>query len=377
MRRYLEDSIRKDLKEKIVILSGPRRVGKTTLARQLISPHAYLNYDSTKDRDIIRKEQWTRAVELVVFDELHKMKNWKSWIKGIYDTEGVRPALLVTGSARLETYRKEGDSLAGRFFAYRLHPLTVREIREFLDESPKDALDNLLKYGGFPEPYLKKNETEARRWRRTHVDTIIRGDLLDLEKVRDLRSMEILIELLRSRVGSGTSFSALAEDLQVSIHTVKHWLQILENLCVVFSVRPYHRRIARSLLKEPKYYFYDSGAVESDLSAKLENVVATALLREIHYLEDTTGRRMSLHYLRDKEKHEVDFLVVADGKPTLLVEVKTSDDNFSKSLFRFHKYFMDAQAVQAVFELRREKFSQGVTMLPVHEFLDKLDLQHL
>jgi predicted AAA+ superfamily ATPase len=175
-------------------------------------------------------------------------------------------------------------------------------------------LDKLISLGGFPEPYLKGKESFAKRWRRTHVDTIIRQDLIDLEKVRDIKSIEILIDLLKARVGSSTSYSSLAEDLQVSIHTVKHWLQILENLYVIFPVRPYHRNIARSILKEPKYYLYDTSAIEGDAGAKLENVVALALLKELHFLEDTTGSKVSLHYLRDKLKNEVDFLAVIDER---------------------------------------------------------------
>lgn len=201
------------------------------------------------------------------------------------------------------------------------------------------------------------------------MDTIIREDLLDLEKVRDLKNIEILIDLLKERVGSMTSYSALAEDLQVSIHTVKHWLQILESLCLVFPVRPYHRNISRSLLKESKYYFYDLGAVEGDLSAKLENAVAAALLRDLHLREDSTGSHVSLQYLRDKDKNEVDFLVVVDNRPILMVEVKASDDNFSRSLFRFLKYLPDARAVQVVYGLERRKESGGVEMLSAAEFL--------
>ncbi len=283
---------------------------------------------------------------------------------------------MLTGSARLDTYKKGGDSLAGRFFAYRLHPLTVKEICGFLDETPKQALDALIRFGGFPEPYLRKNETYSRRWRKTLVDTVIREDLLDLEKVRDVKSIEILIDLLRSRVGSTTSYSSLAEDLQVSIHTVKHWLQILENLCVVFAVRPYHRNIARSLLKEAKYYFYDTGGVEGDAGTRLENIVALALLRELHLLEDTQGSKGELHYLRDKDKNEVDFLTVIDGKPTLLVEVKTGDDNFAKSLYRFHSYLPGTRAVQVVYDLRQAKLAPGkpITMTSTHEFLANFTL---
>jgi hypothetical protein len=372
MRRYLEKHILEDLREKIIFLSGPRQVGKTTLSKQLIPSHAYLNYDSKADRKLIEAEEWTRDVQLIIFDELHKMRKWKSWIKGIYDTEGIPPSLLVTGSARLETYKKGGDSLAGRYFSYRLHPLTVKEICVYLKEEPGDALDKLIELGGFPEPYLKNNKSYAKRWRRTHIDTIIREDLLDLEKVRDIKSIEILIDLLRSRVGSTTSYSSLANDLQVSVHTVKHWLQILENLYVVFPVRPYHQNIARSILKESKYFFYDTGAVEGDLGARIENAVACALLRELHFIEDTTGSRVALHYLRDKEKHEVDFLTVIDKIPAQMIEVKTGDDNFSPSLFRFHNLLKEAAPIQIVYNLKNKKSRGAAKMLPVHEFLANL-----
>jgi uncharacterized protein len=375
MKRYLEDSIYKDLKEKIVLLSGPRQVGKTTLSKQLTPSHVYLNYDSIPDRQIIGSREWNRNCKLVIFDELHKMKKWKSWIKGIYDTEAFPPSLLVTGSARLDTYKKGGESMAGRFFYYRLHPLTVKEISDNLGENAETALDKLILLGGFPEPYLKNDETFAKRFRRIHTDTIVREDLLDLEKVRDIKSIEILIDLLRTRVGSTTSFTSLANDLQVSVHTIKHWLQILENLYVIFPVRPYHRHIARSILKESKYYLYDTGAVEGDTGAKLENTVACALLRELHFIEDTTGSKVTLHYLRDKEKHEIDFLPVIDSKPVCMIEVKLSDDAFSKNFSVFERHLGNIRKIQLVKELKREKTSpDGAEIRWAHKWLAEISL---
>ena len=374
MKRYLEEAIRRDLAKKIIILSGPRQVGKTTLSKQLVPSYVYLNYDAASDRRMIMEEEWPRNVSLIIFDELHKLKNWKSKIKGIYDTNGLPPGLLITGSARLETSRKGGDSLAGRFFTYRLHPLTVKEIVSSLKETPSTALNKLLTLGGFPEPYLQNDESYAKRWRHSLLDSIIRGDLLDLERVRDLKSMEILIDLLRDRVGSTTSYSSLALDLQVSVHTVKHWLQILENLCVVFSVRPYHRNIARSLLKEPKYYFYDTGAVEGGTGPRLENIMALALWRELQLLEDMTGSRIALHYLRDRDGNEVDFLAFVDGRPVLMVEGKAGDETFAKALWHFGRYFPQTSKVQAVLGLKRAKEKDGVSMIPAHEFLAKLTL---
>jgi hypothetical protein len=323
---------------------------------------------------MIHEEDWPRDAPLVILDDLHKLKNWKSKIKGIFDTDGIPPSLLITGSARLETARKGGDSLAGRFFAYRLHPLALKEIIQVLNQPPAVALERMLKLGGFPEPYLQGDEAYAKRWRRTHLDTLIRGDLLDLERVRDLKSIEILVDLLRTRVGSPTSYSSLAGDLQVSVHTVKHWLQILENLCVIFAVRPYHHNIARSLLKEPKFYFYDTGAVEGEIGVRLENAVALAFLREMHLLEDMTGSMTALHYLRDRDGREVDFLVLVDRKPVIMAEVKTSDDTFAQALWHFGRNLPTTRKVQIVLDLKRARAKEGVSMLSAQEFLAGLTL---
>lgn len=372
MKRFVEERIRQDLQKKVVLLAGARQAGKTTLSHQLGLRSAYLNLDSAEDRKVLRDKQWDRQVELVIFDELHKMPRWKAWLKGVYDTEGIPPALLVTGSARLEVFRRGGDSLAGRHYLHRLHPFTVREVRSEVD--PTDALQRILTVGGFPEPFLANDLTEARRWRRGHLDSILREDLLDLEKVRALRSVEVLVELLIERVSSTVSMSSLARDLEVSAHTVKHWLEILENLYVIFAVRPYHHNVARSLLKESKYYFYDTGALAQAGVAEgavFENAVACALQREVHLTEDLTGRKASLGFLRDKEKREVDFIVIIDRKPRQLVEVKLADDTFSKSLSFFRQGFPSARALQVVKSLARPKddAERQLRMVPAASYL--------
>jgi len=368
VERYIEQYIKDDINEKIILISGPRQVGKTTLARQLDFKNVYLNFDASDDRSLILARHWDREAELVIFDELHKMKNWKQWIKGIYDTEGVRPRLMVTGSARLHTFRKGGESLAGRHFYFRLHPLDVKEASQFME--PVEALDRILNYGGFPEPFLKASPVFTKRWRRHHLDSIIREDLLDLERVREIKSIEILIDLLRNRVGATTSYSSLARDLQVSVPTVKHWLEILENLFIIFPVRPFHRNITRSILKESKYFFYDAGAVNNGKAAALENTVACGLLKELQFHEDTTGSKNELQYLRNKEGKEVDFIAVIGGNPELMLEVKLNDDSFSKSLFYFKKFMNPAvKKVQVVYQLNKKKAAEDVTMWAAHEFL--------
>ena len=350
--RYLKRFIASDLDKKIVLLSGPRQSGKTTLAKSLpFDAVEYLNFDELSHRQQIMKKNWSRKADLVILDELHKMPKWKSWIKGLYDTEGVRPRILVTGSARLDVFRKGSDSLAGRHFLLRMHPFSVAELKD--QEDPEDILQGLLARGGFPEPYLSRSELDSRRWRAAHLDVILRQDMLDLEQIRNIVGVETLVELLSSRVGSPISMRNLALDLQVTPQTVQRWILLLERLFVVFLVRPYSKNIARSLLKEPKIYFYDTGRVHDIGGARLENAVACALLKRQHFLADTKGHKCELFYLRDREKREVDFLTVIDHKPEYLLEVKSSDADFAPSLRYFAERMPSVTALQLVQNLHR------------------------
>ncbi|MEI8182871.1 MAG: ATP-binding protein [Desulfomonile sp.] len=373
MNRLLSPYIKNDLPEKIVLLSGPRQSGKTTIAKMLVRDFDYFNYDLAEHRVALMEKSWRRDCALVIFDELHKMKNWKSWLKGIYDTSGLKPPMLVTGSARLDTARRTGDSLAGRFFAYRLHPLDLKEVKTLL--TSEEAFDRFMRFGGFPEPFLKGQEIFYNRWKKSHHDIILRQDLLDLESVRSIAALETLIELMRRRVGSPVSYNSLAGDLQRDPKTIKRWLELLENMYVIFKVPPYHKNIARSLLKEPKYYFYDTGQVSGDQGNKLENMVACALLKELHFLEDTLGRTCLLNYLRDKEGREIDFLVVIDGRPALMIEVKWTDASLSRNFAIFSKYLSHTPGVQLVGRLDREKsFTSGTRIVKAAPWLTELDL---
>jgi uncharacterized protein len=358
MKRYLEPHIRDDLQQKIVIITGPRQVGKTTLAKALYPNVDYLNYDAEEDRLLLKAKQWDRQKTLIVFDELHKKRDWKRWLKGVYDTEGIPPQLLVTGSAQLDTYRKVGDSLAGRYFQFRLHPLDLWEATHHFKLDEQTAFEQLWRCGGYPEPFFKGNETFYRRWQRSHLDIILKQDLIDLYSVRDIKSIETLITLLKNRVGASVSYASLARDLERDINTIKRWIQLLENLYIIFRVTPYHKNVARSLLKEPKFYFYDHCQTSHDPGAHFENIIASALLKQLHYIEDTTGKNTALHYLRTKDGKEIDFLITIDEKPTHMIEAKLSDDTPSKHFehFRQHaKFEKDTTMLQLVKTPHREK----------------------
>ncbi len=337
MDRYLTDFIKKDLQKKIVLLSGPRQVGKTWISRHLYlaSKTVYLNYDRSSDREVIQKEIWDRSAALIIFDEIHKMKGWKNWIKGIYDTEGIKPQLLITGSAKFDAFRKGSrESLAGRHFHYRLHPLSVAELKA--DFSPQEAMNRILERGGFPEPFIAESSIDAERWRRSHLDSILREDLRDLIVIQDLRSLEYLVDRLAAQVGSPVSYQSLAEDINVSAPTIKRWIHALEAMYVLFCIYPWSRKVKGSLLKQPKVYFYDTGRIPVDNeSGRFENLTACALLKHNHFLEDTQGQQRGLFYLRDKQKKEVDFLLVKDIKPIQMIECKLSASE-KQNFIHFH-----------------------------------------
>ncbi len=375
VNRYLSTFIEDDLEKKLVLLSGPRQSGKTTLAKHLkFKTSEYYNYDVTPDRRILLREEWPRDKELIVFDEIHKMKKWKNWLKGVWDGRADKSRYLVTGSARLNWLRKAGDSLAGRFYSYRLHPFSYNEVVHLKGE---ETLPLLLERGGFPEAFLAESEREHLLWRKSHIDRILRDDVNSLLQVSDLKAVEMLVELLSERVGSGVSFSSLAEDLKVSPPTVKRWIELLENLFVVFCVYPYTKASFRSLRKEPKIYLFDTGripATQEFRGARLENLVATHLLKRNHFLEDTTGKEHDLYYVRDKEKREVDFLTTADKKIEKIIEVKSSENEFSTAL-AYYAERLSSPAYQVVLNLKRERSTKHrLKMISIEDFLAGLEV---
>jgi len=370
MRRIYLKHTKKYLKKKIILLSGPRQSGKTTLSQMLTKNHDYLNFDNDEDRKRIREKSWDRKKELLIFDELHKLPKWKQWLKGVYDKEGRNPPIVVTGSARIDSYKKVGDSLAGRYFHYRVHPLDVREIVSIdKNQNPQEVVQRLLNLSGFPEPYLEGTQEFYNLWKKTHLDIILRQDLIDLEAVSNIKQIELLIDLLRDRVGSPISYTSLAIDLQVSDKTIKKWLELLENMFVIFKIIPYSKNIARSILKKPKYYFYDIARTNNE-GARLENLVAASLLKEIHFRQDCLGEDWNLYYLSVKDGKEIDFLIEHKNTSHILIEVKKSDDGPSKNFGQFSKFFKSAQMFQLVQKIKQEKtYSNGVEIREVGKWL--------
>lgn len=376
--RYLTENINKDLSKKMVLLSGPRQVGKSTLAKSLLDQRGvYLNWDILKDQKIVRQISWPKDASLVVLDEIHKYKKWRNHLKGIVDEYKNRPPILVTGSARLETFRRSGDALTGRQFHYRLHPIDVQEAGQFITGlSPEDCLSRLLETGGFPEAFL--NREDAPRLQNERLDFVLREDLRDLSRTNALRDIEFLIELLRERVSGLVSYTSLSEDLSVSSPTVKKWVELLERLYLVFRVYPFSGGFSRSLKKEPKVYFFDCAEAhenQKSLSARLENLVACSLLKFCHWRHDVQGKRYELWFFRDREKREVDFVVTLNRKPFWCIEVKTREDGLSPHLKYLHHRFNPTHgSFQLVQYLERPQEVEGIRIVSCAQWLNNLSI---
>ena len=375
MKRYLDDLVLNDLSSKAVVLTGPRQVGKTTLSRQLMQSFdraQYLNWDVLADRVVLQRQSWNPRAGLLVMDEIHKMPNWKAWLKGVSDGRMSGQALLVTGSARMDTFRQSGDSLAGRYFSFRLHPISVREWCEQQGVDPATALDHLLERGGFPEPCLAGDAIQADRWRAQYFTDLIREDVLEFSRLHEINTMRLFVELLRERVGSPLSLASIARDLAVAPATLKRYLEILQALFIVFTVHPWHHNVGRAILQTPKVYFFDTGLVRGDQGVRLENAVAGMLLKQAHFLRDSAGREVDLHYIRTKDGAEVDFAFSEAGDLKQLIECKLGDNKPHRALARFAEQFPETEAVQIVYNLRQEECRNGITITDAANWLGRL-----
>ena len=373
MERKQNQVILDDLTKKMVFLVGPRQVGKTWLAKDIgksFERTVYLNYDNLEDQKIIKAAAWLESTQLLILDELHKMPDWKNYLKGIYDTKLESLCILVTGSARLDIIKQIGDSLAGRFFLHRLLPLSPAECST--SGIPND-LEKFISRGGFPEPYLAENEIKANRWRMHYVDSLLRGDVFDYDQIANIKAIQLVFQLLREKVGSPISYQSIAEDVGIAPNTVKKYIEILEALYIIFRITPFSKNIARSLIKQPKIYFFDNGLVKGGIGEKFENCVAVCLLKHVYAKIDYHGENWALYYLRNKEGQEIDFALTKEGVIQEIIEVKHADKIISPSLQAFHNKYQ-LPAIQLVKELRQEKIIQGIEIRKALRFLEELDL---
>ena len=377
----------------MVWVTGPRQVGKTTTCRSLAS--FYHNWDNLDDRKLLlsgpaavaEKDGLNRLSArppVLVFDELHKYRKWKVLLKGFFDTYAERTRILVTGSSRLETYRRGGDSLMGRYFLYRMHPFSAGEIigttlpgTELKPPArpPEKDFAALWEHGGFPEPFLKRDKTFSSRWQRLRRQQLLKEDLRDLTRIQEISHLEILAELLTGRSGQQLSYSNIAQSVGAAVDTIRRWIDTLESLHHGFRVRPWTASVARSLRKEPKWYLRDWAEVQ-DPGARAETFIACHLLKAVEGWTDMGYGEYELRYLRDKEKRESDFVVIRNRKPWFLVEVKKSDGRLDPNLGHFQRQLKAPHSFQVVLDMdyvQADCFSRNEpTVVPARTFLSQL-----
>lgn len=354
--RYLQFSVEEALKKKMVFIGGPRQVGKTTLSLKFINPSSvrnpcYLNWDRASDKSLILKDQIPLYSEIIIFDEIHKFKNWRTLIKGLYDKYHEDHKFIVTGSARLDYFRKGGDSLMGRYRYFRLHPFSINEINSL---SSKSDFKELIKFGGFPEPLFAGSEREHRLWQKERLVKVVSEDLRDLENVKDVSLLMLLAEILPTKVGSPLSLKSMQEDLQVSQPTIQRWLNLFNLMYYCYSIPPFGSSKIRAVRKLHKVYMWDWSQVE-DEGARFENLVASQLLKYCHYTEDTEGHKMELKYLRDTDGREIDFVVLKNNKPEFAVECKSGDKQLSKHI----NYFRERTTIPEFYQVHLKEKDYG------------------
>ncbi len=391
---------------KMIFLTGPRQVGKTTFARNWLAGQGaddlYFNWDDPavareyKRNPLFFKniidDRFIKKPLPLVFDEIHKLKNWRNILKGIYDTNKEKMTLLVTGSARLGWYRKSGDSLVGRYFSYQMLPLGLPEAindfshilmtdeplqkinslmdysRKIKPENAEEKLDKLLAFGGFPEPFLKNSARFYNRWNAEYKTLLTKEDIRDLSRIADIKGIGQLIELLPSKVGSLLSINSIVEDASAHHATISRWLDILKTIYLIFTLRPWHKNITRLIKKEPKLYFYDWSNVPEP-GRRFENLLAVSLLKMAARFSETGLGTFEIMHVRNKEKQEVDFVLVKNGKPFALFEAKESDSEISKAGLYFGKQ-LSVPYFQIVRNCRKaEVFPGNCAVIPATNFL--------
>jgi len=385
--RYLTDDILDDLNEKMVLVGGARQVGKTTLALKIISKrfseNSYYNWDFPPDRKKLLSFEFPGDDALLIFDEVHKYRKWKRLIKGIYDSYKTKYKIIVTGSARLNVYRKGGDSLQGRYHYYTLHPFSLAELYgiknkvipltglSFHQGNYNDGVEQLFKFGGFPEILFKQSERSLRRWHNEKLERLFREDIRDVENLRDIGSVKLLGDMLPSKVASPLSINSIREDLEVSHRAITKWLDVLEQFYYHFRIYPYHSKATRSLRKGPKLFLVDWSEVE-DEGLRFENMIASHLLKFVHYLNESEGYKIKLNYLRNVDKKEVDFLVSADGIPWFAAEVKLNDTQPSQNLFYYKERLKIPHLFQVVMKKDIDFMKDNVRIISAGKFLNGL-----
>jgi predicted AAA+ superfamily ATPase len=368
--RWQKATIKKMMLERrVLLLSGPRQSGKTTLARELESDQTeYRTLDDGTLREAAENDPQgfiKRSTKTLIIDEVQRIPSLLPAIKKAVDEDNRPGQYLLTGSANIQSIPTVKESLAGRIAKIRLRPLVQGEMREiapqFIESAFKqsflhshahydrDALLEIAFRGGFPEP-MKLQDRGRKRWHTDYINAILERDLKDITKIHRKNAMRELVNVLAAWSGKFMDLSAIGSGLSIQRSTIESYINALEALYLVERVYPWTKTDYDRVGKQNRLFMVDSGLMSSLLRWKMDQVrldpdrsgklIETFAFNEIMAQVDAGDGRYELFHYRDREKREIDFLIEREDNALLGIEIKAGSA-IGKNDFKHMKWFQN------------------------------------
>ncbi len=332
IRRKLQEGLEQSLFQgKIIILYGPRQVGKTTMVKQLLEEHKeqslYLNCEILSVNQALSEPEPKKLKsyfgdnKIVVLDEAQKITNIGTVLKVFVDTYP-EVQIIATGSSSFDLANVTSEPLTGRTNQFILYPLSFAEIMESSDRLSAEAkLENLLRYGAYPEVFLLAEEAAGARLNEISSNYLYK-DVLNFDRIKKSNVIVNLLQLLALQLGNEVSYQEIAKALGISRLTVQKYIDILEKAFVLFSLRAFSRNLRKEISKSIKVYFYDLGirnsliqnynqlSIRNDLGALWENFLLIERLKKWSYNNIFANR----FFWRTYDQKEIDYIEEREGK---------------------------------------------------------------
>lgn len=340
----------------VLTITGPRQSGKTTLSRLLAPDLPYLSLEDPDTRAFATEDPRAFLRQIgdgAILDEIQRAPELFSYLQGVVDADRRMGRFILTGSSQFELIESITQSLAGRASMLTLLPFSLGELQT-VNREPA-SIDHLLFQGLFPPIYDRPVDPEI--WLQDYIGTYLERDVRQILNIQNLATFQRFVQLCAGRIGQLLNITSLAADTGITRVTAESWLSVLEASHLVFLVRPWFTNTSKRLIKTPKLYFTDPGIASWLIGARkpthltahpqrgalFENWVITELLKT----QTNGGRKPSLHFLRDKEGHEVDALIETGPNTFHAIEVK-SGETIASDFFKGLDYWREKLPTESI-----------------------------